>query len=81
MTMKTDLIFYFFGAYAVLSFFLHILKFGLRKIRLSEYIDKFFFFREKYRITQEKKYLLLFILDVMALVFLIISVIGVIFIY
>ena len=81
MTMETDYIYYIFCAYAVLAFFLHILKFGLRKTWPSEYIDKFFFFREKYRITQKKKYLLLFILDVMALILLIITIIGVIFVY
>lgn len=81
MTMKTDHIFYFFCAYAVLNFIPHILKFGLRKIWPSEYIDKFFFFREKYRTSQEKKYILLFVLDVVAHIFLIISLIGVILVY
>ena len=80
MSMKTDYIIYFLLAYGVLNFIPHILKFGLRKIRPSEYIDKVFFFREKYRTTKEKKYILLFVLDVMAHVFLIISVISVIFI-
>lgn len=81
MTMKTDYIYYFFGAYGVLNFIPHIYKFGLRKIRLSEYIDKVFFFREKYRTTKEKKYLLLLILDVVAHIFLLITLICVIFIY
>lgn len=81
MTMRTDYVYFFLLAYGVLNFTPHILKFGLRRIRPSEYIDKFFFFREKYRITQEKKYLLLFILDVVAHIFLILFWICVIFIY
>lgn len=81
MTMKNDLIFYFFCAYAVLNFIPHILKYGPRRIWPSEYIDKFFFFRDKYRTSKEKKYILLFILDIMVHICLIISIIGVILIY
>lgn len=81
MTMKTDYIVYLFGAYAVLNFIPHIMKFGLRRIWPSEYIDKFFFFRDRYRSTKEKKYILLFVLDVISHIFLIICLICIFFIY
>lgn len=62
--MTREFLLYAFLVSEVLYFIPHIKKFGFRRIWPSEFIDKFFYFRNKYRASKDKKYLVLFIWDI-----------------